>query len=154
VWRQVSKPRDRRRRLVVVDEAWLLMREPEGAKFLFRLAKSARKYRCGLSVVTQDAADLLGTPLGQAVVANSTTQILLRPAPQAIAGAGAASTLPAGEPQSPLAAAQGEGLLAAGSPRVSFQAIASPAEHSVITSDPAELAELDPDDRLRLITDI
>jgi type IV secretory pathway VirB4 component len=153
VWRRVSNPRDRRRRLVVVDEAWLLMREPDGAKFLFRLAKSARKYWCGLSVVTQDAADLLGTPLGQAIVANSTTQILLRQAPQAIDVVGDAFNLSAGERQFLLAAARGEGLLAAGSHRVSFQAIASPAEHSVITSDPAELAELDPGDRLRLITD-
>jgi type IV secretory pathway VirB4 component len=87
--------------LVVVDEAWLLMREPDGAKFLFRLAKSARKYWCGLSVVTQDAADLLGTPLGQAVVANSTTQILLRQAPQAIDVVGDAFNLSAGERQIP-----------------------------------------------------
>ncbi len=143
VWRRVSNPRDRRRRLVVVDEAWLLMREPDGAKFLFRLAKSARKYWCGLSVVTQDAADLLDTPLGQAIVANATTQILLRQAPQAIDTVGDAFNLSAGERQFLLAAARGEGLLAAGSSRVSFQAIASPAEHSVITSDPAELAELD-----------
>jgi type IV secretory pathway VirB4 component len=150
VWRRVSNPRDRKRRLIVVDEAWLLMREPDGAKFLFRLAKSARKYWCGLSVVTQDAADLLDTPLGQAVVANSTTQILLRQAPQAIDLVGDAFNLSAGERQFLLAAARGEGLLAAGSHRVSFAAIASPAEHSVITSDPAELAELDSTDRLHL----
>ena len=84
IWRRVSEPATRRRRLVVVDEAWLLMREPEGARFLFRMAKSARKHWCGLTVVTQDAADLLGSPLGQAIVANAATQILLRQAPQAI----------------------------------------------------------------------
>ena len=71
LWRRVSDPAGRRRRLVVVDEAWLLMREPEGARFLFRLAKSARKLWCGVTVVTQDAADLLGSELGQAVVTNA-----------------------------------------------------------------------------------
>jgi type IV secretory pathway VirB4 component len=143
VWRQVSNPRDRKRRLIVVDEAWLLMRDPDGAKFLFRLAKAARKYWCGLSVVTQDAADLLDTPLGQAVVANSTTQILLRQAPQAIDAVGDAFNLSAGERQFLLACSRGEGLLAGGSHRVSFAAIASSAEHGVITTDPAELAARD-----------
>ena len=84
VWRAIAGAAPPRRRLVVVDEAWLLMREPEGARFLFRMAKSARKRWCGLTVVTQDAADLLGSPLGQAVVANAATQVLLRQAPQAI----------------------------------------------------------------------
>jgi type IV secretory pathway VirB4 component len=141
VWRRVSNPRDRRRRLVVVDEAWLLMREPDGAKFLFRLAKSARKYWCALAVVTQDAADLLGSELGQAVVSNSATQILLRQAPQAIDTVGDAFSLSAGERQFLLSCARGEGLMVAGSQRVSFQAIASAAEHQVATSNPAELAE-------------
>ena len=67
-----------------MDEAWLLMRDPEGAKFLFRLAKSARKAWAGLAAVTQDAEDVLSTDLGRAVIANSATQILLRQAPQAI----------------------------------------------------------------------
>ena len=69
VWRQVSDPAARRRRLVVVDEAWLLMRNPEGAKFLFRMAKAARKHWAGLAVVTQDAEDVLGSDLGRAVIA-------------------------------------------------------------------------------------
>ncbi|WP_344957623.1 VirB4 family type IV secretion system protein [Actinomadura miaoliensis] len=150
VWRRVSNPHDRKRRLVVVDEAWLLMRQPDGAKFLFRLAKSARKYWCGLAVVTQDAADLLSTQLGQAVVANATTQVLLRQAPQAIDTVGDAFNLSAGERQFLLACSRGEGLLAAGAHRVAFQAIASPAEHHVITSDPAELAALDSSHRVEL----
>jgi type IV secretory pathway VirB4 component len=143
VWRRVSNPAQRRRRLVVVDEAWLLMREPDGAKFLFRLAKSARKYWCGLAVVTQDAADLLGSQLGQAVVANATTQILMRQSPQTIDAVGDAFALSAGERQYLLACGKGEGLLASGQQRVAFHAISSPSEHNVATSSPAELAELD-----------
>ena len=142
IWRQVADPAHRRRRLVIVDEAWLLMRDPEGAKFLYRAAKSARKHWCGLAVVTQDAADLLSSPLGMAVVANAATQILLRQAPQAIDVLAEAYGLSDGERAWLLGAAQGDGLLASGADRVAFHVIASPAEHRLVTSDPAELAEL------------
>ncbi len=145
IWRRVSEPATRRRRLVVVDEAWLLMREPEGARFLFRMAKSARKHWCGLTVVTQDAADLLGSPLGQAIVANAATQILLRQAPQAIDALAAAFRLSDGERAYLLGAKRGEGLLSSGPDRVAFAALASPTEHRWCTSDPAELAEEEPD---------
>jgi type IV secretory pathway VirB4 component len=145
VWRTVTNPTARRRRLVVVDEAWLIMADPAGAAFLHRLAKSARKQWCGLTVVTQDAADLLGTDLGQAVVANAATQILLRQAPQAIDAVGDAFALSAGERAFLLAAPVGTGILAAGPERTSFAALASPAEHRAVTSDPAELAD-DPGD--------
>ena len=126
-----------------MDEAWLLMRDPEGAKFLYRLAKSARKAWAGLAAVTQDAEDVLSTDLGRAVIANSATQILLRQAPQAIGKVADEFRLSAGERQLLLSARRGEGLLAAGpSARVSFQALASPAEHFLCTSDPAEIARM------------
>jgi type IV secretory pathway VirB4 component len=138
IWRRVVA--ERRRRFVVVDEAWQLMRQPEGARFLFRLAKSARRHWCGLTVVSQDAADLLSTDLGMAVVANAATQILLRQAPQAMDAIGAAFRLSEGERSLLLAAERGEALLAAGMDRVAFRAIASPEEHRLITTDPHELA--------------
>ncbi|MDA8273970.1 MAG: ATP-binding protein [Actinomycetota bacterium] len=144
VWRRVADPATRKRRLVVVDEAWLLMRDPEGAKFLFKAAKSARKHWAGLTVVTQDAADLLGSDLGQAVVANAATQILLRQAPQAIEAVGDAFGLSQGERAFLVSARRGEGLLStAAHERVGFCALASPAEHDLVTSSPAELAGLD-----------
>ncbi|MGH9076440.1 MAG: VirB4 family type IV secretion system protein [Acidimicrobiales bacterium] len=142
VWRRVADPARRRRRLVIVDEAWLLMRDPEGAKFLYRAAKAARKHWCGLAVVTQDAADLLGSPLGMAVVANAATQILLRQAPQAIDALADAFRLSQGERAYLLGAAQGDGLLASGADRVAFHVLASPAEHHVVTSNPTDLADL------------
>ncbi|WP_225878420.1 VirB4 family type IV secretion system protein [Spongiactinospora rosea] len=142
VWRRLSNPADRRPRLVVVDEAWLLMREPEGAKFLLKMAKAARKHWAGLSVITQDAADLLGSDIGQAVIGNSTTQILLRQAPQAIDTVTDAFQLSDGERQLLLSAERGMGLLAAGRQRAAFQVISSAWEHDTVTSDPAELAEL------------
>jgi type IV secretory pathway VirB4 component len=143
VWRRVTDPADRRRRLVVVDEAWLLLRDGEGAKFLYRLAKSARKHWCGLTVVTQDAADVLGSDLGQAVVANAATQVLLRQAPQAIDTITEAFHLSAGERQFLLAANRGQGLLAAGSHRVGFEVVASDIEHQLVTTDPEFLASLE-----------
>ena len=142
IWRRVADPARRRRRLVIVDEAWLLMRDPEGAKFLYRAAKSARKHWCGLAVVTQDAADLLGSPLGTAVVANAATQILLRQAPQAIDALAESFGLSQGERAYLLGAAQGDGLLASGSDRVAFHVLASPAEHRLVTTDPTDLADL------------
>jgi hypothetical protein len=125
--------------MVVVDEAWLLMRDPAGAQFLFRLAKAARKHWAGLTVATQDTADVLGTELGRAVVANSATQILLRQAPQAIDQVARTFDLSAGERQFLLSADRGQGLLSTGTHRVAFQAVASPAEHDHVTSNPAEL---------------
>ena len=141
IWRAVTNQAARRRRLVIVDEAWLIMADPAGAAFLHRLAKSARKHWCGLTVVTQDAADLLGSDLGQAVVANAATQILLRQAPQAIDAVGDAFALSAGERAFLLAAPVGSGILASGAERTTFAALASPAEHQAVTSDPAELAD-------------
>src|SRR5207302_457197 len=72
IWRSLEGPL--LRRCVLVDEAWLLMREPAGARFLFRLAKSARKRWCGLTAITQDAGDLLGSELGAATGGTPTPQ--------------------------------------------------------------------------------
>ncbi|WP_158853149.1 VirB4 family type IV secretion system protein [Saccharothrix deserti] len=140
VWRRVSNPAIRRPRLVVVDEAWLLMKEKSGAEFLFRMAKASRKHWAGLTVATQDTADVLGSDLGKAVVANAATQILLRQASQAIDEISQTFDLSAGERAFLLSADRGQGLLSAGTQRVAFQSIASPTEHYLVTSNPAELA--------------
>jgi type IV secretory system conjugative DNA transfer VirD4/TraG family protein/uncharacterized protein DUF87 len=140
VWRRVSNPAIRRPRLVVVDEAWLLMKEKSGAEFLFRMAKASRKHWAGLTVATQDTADVLGNDLGKAVVANAATQVLLRQASQAIDEITHTFDLSAGERQFLLSADRGQGLLSAGTQRVAFQSIASPTEHYLVTSNPAELA--------------
>ncbi|MET7949063.1 DUF87 domain-containing protein [Micromonospora sp. NPDC005324] len=144
IWRQVDAPsRSAPRRLVVVDEAWLLMRDGEGARFLFRMSKAARKRHAGLAVITQDVADVLGTDLGQAVVANAATQVLLKQAPQSIDAVGDAFGLTAGERRLLLAARVGTGLLISGTNRTSFDAVASDAEHHLCTTRPSDLADLD-----------
>ena len=154
IWRQVDLPpqyrerhdrsRPQARRLVVVDEGWLLMRDGEGARFLLRMSKAARKRNAGLTVVTQDAVDVLGTDLGQAVVSNAATQILLKQAPQAIDAVGDAFGLTAGERRLLLAARIGQGLLISGTTRTSFEAVSSPAEHALATTKPTDLYD-DPD---------
>ena len=143
IWRQVTTPNDRRRRLVVVDEGWLLMRQAQGAQFLFRMAKAARKHWAALMVITQDAEDVLGTDLGRAVISNAATQILLRQAPQAIGQVAATFGLSAGEREFLLSARQGQGLLAAGPGRVAFKTVASDYEHDLATTSPEFLATLD-----------
>jgi hypothetical protein len=114
------------RRLVVVDEAWLLMRDSEGARFLYRMAKAARKRNAGLTVITQDAADMLATDLGMAVVSNSATQILMRQSTQTIDTVTDAFGLTAGEARLLLAAGRGQTLLVAGTSRVGFRVVAPP----------------------------
>ncbi|MEU5565548.1 DUF87 domain-containing protein [Micromonospora musae] len=149
IWRQVDTPgRSDVRRLVVVDEAWLLMRDGEGARFLFRMSKAARKRHAGLAVITQDVADVLGSDLGQAVVANAATQVLLKQAPQAIDAIGGAFGLTAGERRLLLAARVGTGLLISGTSRTSFEAVASAAEHLLCTTRPSDLAHLDDEEAL------
>ena len=130
-------------RLVTVDEGWQLLQSEAGAKFLYKLAKSARKHGAGLTVITQDAADVLGSDLGRAVVANAATQILLRQAPQAIDQITTAFGLSAGERAYVLAAGRGQALLTSGTHRAGFCAEASPAEHALITTDPDFLTGAD-----------
>ncbi|TCJ34515.1 VirB4 family type IV secretion system protein [Parafrankia sp. BMG5.11] len=149
IWRTVADPTKRRRRLVVVDEGWLLMAHPAGAKFLYRLAKAARKHWTGLAVVTQDSADLLSSELGRAVIANAATQILLRQDPSVIDDLRRVYKLTDGEATQLLTAGPGDALLLTGTgQRTALHALASPAEHALITTDPADTtaaAETNPD---------
>jgi type IV secretory pathway VirB4 component len=139
IWRSLEGPL--RKRCVLVDEAWLLMREPAGARFLSRLAKSARKRWCGLTAISQDADDLLSSELGRAVVANASSQVLLRQAPQAIEQIGQAFNLTAGERRHLLSCPTGHGLLVCGDERLPLRVVASRDEHRLVTSNPAELQD-------------
>jgi type IV secretory pathway VirB4 component len=137
IWRRVSTGDPNVRRLVLVDEAWLMLRAGLGAQFLFRLAKSARKYGAGLTVVTQDAADVLATDVGRAVASNAATQVLLRQAPQAIDAVAGAFGLTEGERAFLLSCSRGDALLTCGASRVAFHSLASDAEHDLVVTGPA-----------------
>lgn len=143
IWRRVARG-ERRPRLVVVDEAWWLLGtgRDAGARFLQRLAKSARKHWCGLTTITQDVADVLSTELGQAVVTNAAHQVLLGQSPQAMDALARAFNLSEGERSYLLTCDRGQGILVAGTERAALQVVASEAEHRLATSDPAELAAM------------
>jgi type IV secretory pathway VirB4 component len=129
VWRRLRS--DGRRRTVTVDEAWLLLSTGPGAKFLSRLAKTARKRSAGLTVVTQDVGDMLASELGHTVIANASTQIVMRQAPQSVDEVAAAFGLSDAERAMAATARRGEALLLAGDTRAAFYALASDSEHAL-----------------------
>ena len=118
--------------LVVVDEAWWLMRHADTAAFLFRLVKTARKRRAGLTLVTQDVGDVFASPDGDSVIANSALQILMKQAPQAMPRLAELFRLTRAEQSWLLNAQRGEGLLMAQGRRVPFQVIATAEEARLI----------------------
>jgi hypothetical protein len=118
--------------LVVVDEAWWLMRHTDTARFLFRMVKTARKRRAGLTLITQDVGDVLASPDGDAIIANSALQILMKQAPQAMPRLAELFRLTRAEQSWLLNAQRGEGLLVAQGRRVPFQVIATDEEARLI----------------------
>jgi type IV secretory pathway VirB4 component len=143
IWKRVTRG-PRAPRIVVVDEAWWLLRSglDYASRFLYRLAKSARKNWCGHTTITQDVGDILGTDLGQAVITNASSHVLMGQSPQAVESLAQAFALSQGEISYLLSCDQGQGLLAVGSERVPLLVEASSEEHEAVTSSPAELAEL------------
>jgi TraG P-loop domain/Helicase HerA, central domain len=130
IWGQLTHSTDRT--LVVVDEAWWLMQYPDTARFLFRLAKTARKRNAGLTLVTQDVTDVLESPLGEAIVTNAALQVLMKQAPQAMPRLAKLFQLTQPEQSWLLTARQGEGLMLAQGKRVPFQVAASDEEVRLI----------------------
>lgn len=140
IWNQVRF--ERRKRLLIIDEAWILMQHEDSAKFLYSIAKRARKYYLGLTTITQDVEDFLGSKYGKAVVANSSLQLLFRQSPASIDMVAETFNLTNGEKFLLLESAVGEGLFFAGSNHASIKVIASYIEDRIVTSDPAQLEEL------------
>ncbi|WP_239648629.1 VirB4 family type IV secretion system protein [Nocardiopsis chromatogenes] len=130
-------------RLITVDEGWVLLGNPVGAHYLYKLAKAGRKRWCGLTVITQDVGDVLATDLGKAVVANAATAVLGRQAAQNLDAVAGAFELSEGEKHMVATAGRGQALLVGESHRAGFHPFASPTEHALITTDPAELAAMD-----------
>lgn len=142
IWHQVTAASKTRPRMVVVDEAWLLLQDPAAARYLARLAKAGRKHWAGLTLITQDVGDVLDSELGRVVIANAATQVLLKQAPQNLDRVAETFHLSTGETHLVSTAPRGCALLVAGHQRVGFHPLASPTEHQLITSDPAELAAM------------
>jgi len=132
IWTRVK--RLRKKRLLIVDEAWWMMQYPDAAKFIHSMAKRARKYGLGLTTITQDVEDFLSTDYGKAVVTNSAIQILLKQSPAAIDRIQKVFYLSEGEKSYLLSSGIGEGLFFAGANHVAIQVIASENEHNLINT--------------------
>jgi type IV secretory pathway VirB4 component len=139
VWNQVRK--DLRKRMLVVDEAWYLMRYEDSAKILQGFVKRARKYYFGVSIISQNVDDFLGSPYGKAIITNSALKLLLKQSPAAINQIAEVFYLSQGEKQLLLSAGVGEGIFFAGMNHVAIKIIASADEHALATSKPAEILE-------------
>ncbi|MBI3385153.1 hypothetical protein HY030_03110 [Candidatus Gottesmanbacteria bacterium] len=137
IWTRVK--RDLKKRLLIIDEAWYLMKYPDSATFVYSIAKRARKYYLGLTTITQDIEDFLASDYGKAIVNNSSIQILLKQSPAAVDMVAKTFYLSEGEKHLLLAADVGEGLFFAGQSHVAIRVVASPDEHKLITSRPEEL---------------
>ncbi|MCL2037486.1 DUF87 domain-containing protein [Candidatus Saccharibacteria bacterium] len=136
IWNKVRT--DKRKRMLIVDEAWQLMKYPDSANFMFSLAKRARKYYLGLTTVTQDVEDFMNSQMGRAIVANSSMQILLKQSPSAIDVLGQVFKLTEEELKRLANFPVGQGLFFAGQNHVLIQIIASQTEQDLITTNPAQ----------------
>ena len=134
--------RNLKRRLMVVDEAWWMMKSEDTASFLFGLAKRGRKYYLGISTITQDVNDFLRSPYGLPIMTNSSMQLLLKQSPTSIDIVQETFHLTEEEKYLLLESGVGEGIFFAGMKHVAIRIIASYTEDQIITSDPSQLLAL------------
>lgn len=137
IWNAVRK--ELRKRLLVIDEAWWMMKSEDTASFLFGIAKRGRKYYLGLSTITQDVADFLNSPYGAAMLTNSSIQMLLRQSPVSADLVQQTFKLSDEEKYLLLESDVGEGIFFAGLKHVAIKIIASYTEDQIITSDPSQI---------------
>jgi type IV secretory pathway VirB4 component len=137
IWNKVKS--DKRKRILIVDEAWQLMKYDDSASFMFSLAKRARKYYLGLTTISQDVEDFLSNKMGRAVVANSSLQLLLKQAPSAVDVLADTFKLTNEEKNRLTQFPVGEGLFFAGLNHVIMRILASQTESELISTDPASL---------------
>jgi type IV secretory pathway VirB4 component len=130
IWNEVR--RDKKKRILIVDESWYLIKNKDSGSYLFSFAKRARKYLLGLTTITQDVEDFIATNEGRAIITNSSLQILLKQSTAAIDMLTKTFFLTKGERQYLLSAGIGEGLFFAGQSHVGFKVIASADEKATI----------------------
>lgn len=140
IWTKVR--RDIKRRLLIVDEAWHMMKYQDSAQFMWSIAKRARKYYLGLTTITQDVEDFLNHDIGKAVVTNAAMRLLLKQSPAAIDKISEVFYLSQGEMQLLLAADVGEGILFAGPNHAPIRVVASPEEYAFVTTKPQEVMQM------------
>ena len=137
IWNAIRK--NLRKRLMVVDEAWWMMKNDDTASFLYSIAKRGRKYYLGLATITQDVEDFLKSPYGRPILTNSSMQLLLKQSPTTIDVLRDAFNLTDAEKYTLLEANVGEGIFFAGLRHVAIKIVSSYTEEQIITSDPAQV---------------
>jgi conjugal transfer ATP-binding protein TraC len=134
--------REMKKRLVVIDEAWWIMRQEIGAEFLLNMIKRGRKYNLAVTNITQDVEDFLNSPFGRPIITNSAITLLMKQSPAIIDLCGEIFVLSEGEKQFLLQAERGQGLLLVGRKKVPIYVLASYAEDQIIRSRPEQLIAL------------
>lgn len=137
IWNAVRH--ELKKRLLVIDEAWWMMKSEDTASFLYSLAKRGRKYYLGVSTITQDVEDFLRSPYGRPILTNSSIQLLLKQSPTTIDTLKDTFNLTEEEKFLLLESGVGEGLFFAGLKHVAIRIVASYTEDQIITSDPSQL---------------
>ncbi len=134
IWNIVRS--EQKKRMLIVDEAWQLMKYDDSANFLFSLAKRARKYYLGLTTISQDVEDFMGSKMGRAIVSNSSMQLLLKQSSSAVDVLSDVFKLTEEERKRLSNFPVGQGLFFAGQNHVHIQIIASDTEHQLISTSP------------------
>ena len=137
IWNSIRK--NLKKRILVVDEAWWMMKSEDTASFLYSIAKRGRKYYLGLSTITQDAADFMKSPYGVPIITNSSIQLLLKQSPTTIDILQKTFNLTDEEKYLLLESSVGEGIFFAGLKHIAIKIIASYTEDQIITSDPSQI---------------
>ncbi len=140
IWNKTKS--DQRKRMLIVDEAWQLMKYEDSANFMFSLAKRARKYNLGITTITQDVEDFMGSRMGRAIVANASMQLLLKQSPSAVDVLSDVFKLTSEEKKRLSQFPVGQGLFFAGQNHVHLQVVASPTEASLITTNPQQVQNM------------
>ncbi len=141
IWNEMRT--NMKKRLVLVDEAWVMMKYEDAASFLFGIAKRCRKYFTGLTTITQDVNDFLSSRYGKAIVTNSSLQLLLKQSPAGIDVISDTFYLTDQEKFLLLESNVGEGIFFAGTNHVAIKVVASYSEDQIITTDPSQLLDIE-----------
>lgn len=141
IWNVVRA--ERKKRILVIDEAWWLMQNEDSAKFIFALVKRCRKYYLGVTTITQDVNDFLRSQYGQAIVTNSAMQLLLKQSPAAVDNLQKTFMLTEGEKFLLLECGVGEGIFFAGNKHAAIKVVSSYTEDQIVTTNPQQLLEIE-----------
>lgn len=141
IWNKTKS--DQKKRILIVDEAWQLMKYEDSANFLFSLAKRARKYNLGITTITQDVEDFMGSRMGRAIVANASMQLLLKQSSSAVDVLSEVFKLTSEEKKRLSQFPVGQGLFFAGQNHVHIQVLASKTETDLITTNPGQVQAIE-----------